>query len=70
MSPLRHYFRTLWIAICGDEGFVYVRNTYLEGLEARIATFEAKAKRDFETRSLAQKNRTKPAATSTNGATQ
>lgn len=41
---MKHYFRTLWIAICGDEGFVYVRNTYLEGLEARIEKYERRAK--------------------------
>lgn len=50
--------------------FVVISRARFAELQARIATFEAKAKRDFETRSLAQKNRTKPAANSTNGATQ
>jgi hypothetical protein len=56
------YLKHLWSALCGRIA------PRIAELEARVAAFEAKAKRDFETRRAAQRNRTKPATT--NGATQ
>lgn len=70
---MKHYLRNFWrwlMSIDLAPGWVVVRQADHEALQARLAAFEAKAKASFEVRSNAQKKRAKPAAISTNGATQ